>query len=214
MVQPILASTLLHLDRAGQNRAEERHLPSNFVDIDDVFHGGFKRGRITCISGERRTGKTLVRMSDQICTSADSGKAFSDEIAQNISHTLTFIHHKSIFLQYFFPRSRSIYSSRVLFLVKHPKPPSLTQQAHLTFFVSTRSSLHMSRPNKLSNARLRPAMSIPGYLVRAVLPMTSILSPTNLSIVSKLCASSTSLASAKRSTKYARTCAVTIRIHI
>jgi hypothetical protein len=60
MAQPILASTLFRVSKNRQADNTEQYAESSCADINGLLRGGVWRGRITCISGERGTGKTLV----------------------------------------------------------------------------------------------------------------------------------------------------------
>ena len=61
MIRPILASTLFEVQEKGKFQEADRTTGSGFQDIDDTLRGGFRAGCVSCISGERGTGKTLVR---------------------------------------------------------------------------------------------------------------------------------------------------------
>jgi len=54
----VLASD--ELDEALRRRKEQRRTKASCFVLDDMLKGGIESGRITCISGDRASGKTTV----------------------------------------------------------------------------------------------------------------------------------------------------------
>jgi RecA/RadA recombinase len=57
-----LASTLLGVLNDDPSKSQKRkRLSTSCSVIDGALRGGIEHGRVTCISGEKGTGKTTVR---------------------------------------------------------------------------------------------------------------------------------------------------------
>lgn len=62
MVQPILASILLQAVKARGSEHAWFRIATESENIDEALRGGIQTGCVTAVSGERGTGKTLVRL--------------------------------------------------------------------------------------------------------------------------------------------------------
>ncbi|KIW06493.1 uncharacterized protein PV09_02929 [Verruconis gallopava] len=60
MPQAILASALYKAAKLHESALHNAKIASGYTAIDEALNGGFKCGQITCISGERGNGKTLI----------------------------------------------------------------------------------------------------------------------------------------------------------
>lgn len=71
--EPMLASTVYHVFNDRTRLAKVR-LKTTCSPIDDALRGGIDYGRVSCISGEKGTGKSTVSYSNvayfnQLCAS-------------------------------------------------------------------------------------------------------------------------------------------------
>lgn len=60
MARSILASALREVAREQSLRSEHSRISICLPGVDTTLNGGFQRGRVTCLSGEGGTDKSLV----------------------------------------------------------------------------------------------------------------------------------------------------------
>ncbi|KAF2433109.1 P-loop containing nucleoside triphosphate hydrolase protein [Tothia fuscella] len=80
-LEPIRASALYRVLKKAKNTKKKKLLSTTCTPFDDALRGGFDYGRISCISGERGSGKTTISiqlLATHLLDSSDAQAAVID----------------------------------------------------------------------------------------------------------------------------------------